>query len=362
MKVKKDKEICVSVHPKDNPDLVGHDEIIGHIHNLFIADKMPQALLLSGVQGIGKATLAYRIAKFMLACTANNNKIDASLSKDLSVPVDHHTFRKILAGSHSDLMVIERGINPKTGKLSQDILVDDVRKIAKFFHMTSSETKHRIIIIDSADDMNRNAANAVLKVLEEPPADAILILISHSPGKLLPTIRSRCHNIKMQPLNVDKAQLVLAKIAPEIGENDAVKLLHLADGSAGKAIFLNENNALKIYDEIIKILCQPDNFDVLNKFCKEAAKAGDNKNWEISTQIIQWILAEFIRCKAANRSINNINGRENEAMENFFANNSVSNRIEIWNKACELFDKTDSLHLDKYAILISIFNQIKSKG
>ena len=140
--------------------------------------------------------MAYRIARYLLAYGAT-----AIGPEDLSVPQDNAAARQVAAQSHPGLLVLKRGINPKTGKLMTVLSVDEIRKLAGFFGMTSGAGGWRVAIVDTADDMNDNAANALLKMLEEPPARAMLLLLSNTPGRLLPTIRSRCQRLDLRPLD-----------------------------------------------------------------------------------------------------------------------------------------------------------------
>ena len=173
-------------HPRESELLLGQEAALGRAARALRAGRPPSAWLVTGPPGSGKATLAYRIARYLLAHGAT----DAG-PEDLAVPPDHPAARQVTAQSHPGLMVLKRAINPKTGKLMTVLSVDEIRRLANFFGMTSGAGGWRVAIIDTADDMNDNAANALLKMLEEPPGNAMLLLLSNTPGRLLPTIRSR---------------------------------------------------------------------------------------------------------------------------------------------------------------------------
>src|SRR5260221_2176298 len=174
-------------HPRETFALLGQEAALDRAARALRAGRPPSAWLITGPPGIGKATLAYRIARYLLAFGATDEG-----PQDLSVPPDHAAARQVMAQSHPGLLVLKRAINPKTGKLMTSLPVDEIRRLANFFGMTSGAGGWRVALVDTADDMNDNAANALLKMLEEPPAHAMLLLLSNTPGRLLPTIRSRC--------------------------------------------------------------------------------------------------------------------------------------------------------------------------
>ena len=187
--------------PRENPDLLGHEHTERELRRLAEGGRLPHALLLTGPRGIGKATLAFRLTRFLLAQPAD--RADSGLVVDPA----SNAFRRVASGGHADLLTVERAYDPRRRRLRSDIIVEDVREISGFMRLTAAEEGWRIVIVDSAEEMNRNAANALLKILEEPPHRALLLLISHSPGQLLPTIRSRCRRCPLaalpQPLVVE---------------------------------------------------------------------------------------------------------------------------------------------------------------
>ena len=183
-------------HPRQNTGLIGQDAALTRAARALRGGKPPQGWLISGPPGIGKATLAYRIARYLLAHGATGEG-----AADLSVPPNDPAAIQVAAGSHPGLLVLKRGENPDTGKLMTVLSVGEIRKLANFFGMTSGAGGWRVAIVDTADEMNDNAANALLKLLEEPPGRAMLLLLSNTPGRLLPTIRSRCQRLELRPLD-----------------------------------------------------------------------------------------------------------------------------------------------------------------
>lgn len=231
-------------HPRETFRLVGQDEAFARAARAIRSGRPPQGWLIAGPAGIGKATLAYRIARYLLRYGAT----DAG-PEDLSVPPDDPVSLQVSAGAHPGLLVLKRGINPKTGKLMTETSVEVVRQLAGFFGMTSGAGGWRVAIVDTADDMNPNAANALLKGLEEPPARSMLMLLSTAPGKLLPTIRSRCQRLDLRPLGEDLLAKELAQHLPKVSEADRSALAKLSLGSLGLALALSDENTLALARE-----------------------------------------------------------------------------------------------------------------
>ncbi|MDG1708989.1 MAG: DNA polymerase III subunit delta', partial [Emcibacteraceae bacterium] len=263
-------EVLETTLPKNTEDLVGHEHAEQLFLDAFNAEKIHHAWMITGPKGIGKATLAYKMARFLL----NNPPIDdqgpglfgEALEKtavsSLNTVKDSVANSLITAGSNADLMVIERTEDPKTGKMRNNILVDDVRKVNKFFQSTSADGGWRVAIVDTADEMNRNAANAILKILEEPPKNSILVILANAPGRLLPTIKSRCRMLPLSPLKSETVREILVKNFPEKEDNIIDGYVALSNGSPGYAISLIEHQGLKVYREILGLLSTMPNINV----------------------------------------------------------------------------------------------------
>jgi DNA polymerase-3 subunit delta' len=221
------------LHPRKSLALVGQDAALARAARAIRSGRPPQGWLISGPPGVGKATMAYRISRYLLAHGAKD-----SGAEDLSVLSNDPVTLQVAAGSHPGLLLLQRGLNPNTGKMMSVLSVDEIRKLAGFFGMTSGAGGWRIAIVDTADEMSDNAANALLKMLEEPPGRAMLLLLSNTPGRLLPTIRSRCQRLELRPLDDETLASALERYLPDMSESERAQLARLSGGSIGVALQL----------------------------------------------------------------------------------------------------------------------------
>ncbi|MEM8776248.1 MAG: DNA polymerase III subunit delta' [Pseudomonadota bacterium] len=243
-------------HPRETKHLFGQRAAEEAFLQAFHSDRLHHGWLINGPRGVGKATLAWRIARFLLAnpADAGDGLFCETLPKaeSLDVTVDHPVARRILSGSEPGLFHIRRSLNDKTGRLRDQIIAEDVRALNGFFGLTAADGGRRIVIIDAADEMNVQAANALLKMLEEPPERATLLLVSHQPARLLPTIRSRCRELRLSPLAPEQMQAALSQAGIESGgRSDA--LAELAAGSVGEAVRLHNQNGLQLYADLVRL-------------------------------------------------------------------------------------------------------------
>jgi DNA polymerase-3 subunit delta' len=243
-------------HPRDNELLFGHAEAEQTLLNAYRSGQIAHAWLIGGPPGIGKATLAYRMARFVLAYPDPLAPV-VQQARSLAVPSDHPTARRISGEAHPDLLVLQRTINEKTGKLYQDIVVDEIRKTVPFFGSTAGEGGWRVAILDSVDELNASGENALLKVLEEPPPRSLLLLVSNAPGRVLPTIRSRCRLLILRPLaGRDTAQAVAAATGRAAEEPELIEAVAAANGSIGRALDLLDETTLALRKKVADLLGQ----------------------------------------------------------------------------------------------------------
>jgi DNA polymerase-3 subunit delta' len=240
--------------PRATTVLFGHAEAENALLAAYRDRRLAHAWLIAGHPGIGKATLAYRMARFVLA-HPDPGAPQVRAATSVHVDAEHPAARRIAAQAHGDLLLLERTINEKTNKLRQDIQVDDVRRSVVFFGSTPGEGGWRIAIVDAVDELNREGANALLKVLEEPPQRAVLLLVSHSPGRVLPTIRSRCRLLSLRPLPAaDVARAAAAAVGRDPAHPDVVAASAVAEGSVRRALDLLDGDALELRNGVLALL------------------------------------------------------------------------------------------------------------
>jgi len=212
--------------------IVGQDEPVAALLDAARSGRMHHAWLLAGPQGVGKASFALAAARWLLADAAG-----PPVPKDrLDVP-EHHPVAALLdAGSHPDFKILQRLAKSNSEELARSITVDQVRSLQPLFATTPSLSPRRVVVIDAIDDIERAGANALLKNLEEPPAGTIFLLVSHAPGRLLPTIRSRCRLLRFGPLEDEAVRLVLRRTLPDVDERELDSLVRVAEGAPGNAL------------------------------------------------------------------------------------------------------------------------------
>src|SRR5437588_4386755 len=211
---KLEQEMAVK-HPRETTDLFGHREAEMALLDAYRSGRIPHAWLIGGAAGIGKATLAYRMARFVLA-HRNPLAPDVQRAETLFVDPSDPAARHVAAGAHGGLLTLERTLNDK-GVMRTVITVDETRETISFFGSTAAVEGWRVCIVDTVDELNPNAANALLKVLEEPPQRSLFLLVSHALARILPTILSRCRKLPLRPLAVDdviRAAAQAAQISP----------------------------------------------------------------------------------------------------------------------------------------------------
>jgi DNA polymerase-3 subunit delta' len=237
-------------HPRAVTALYGHAEAEQAFLDAY-RGRMPHAWLIGGPRGIGKATLAYRMARFVFA---HPDPDTARAATSLALPEDHSAVRRVAAQGHSDLLALER-TEGENGKLRTVIAVEQVRRTVSFFGSTAGEGGWRVCIVDSADELNPAGANALLKILEEPPEKSLLLVVTHAPGRLLPTIRSRCRRLTLRPLpERDVAHAVADALGRDAAEPDIKTAALAADGSVARAIDLLGGGALQVRERVNVLL------------------------------------------------------------------------------------------------------------
>jgi DNA polymerase-3 subunit delta' len=316
--------------PRETFTLVGHAQALTRVSRAIRGARPPQAWLISGPPGVGKATLAYRIARYLLAYGATDRG-----PEDLSVPSNDAAALQVKAGAHPGLIVLKRGINADTGKPMTVLGVDEVRRLGGFFGLSSGAGGWRVAIIDTADDMNDNAANALLKILEEPPSRSILLVLANSPARLLPTIRSRCQRLDLKPLADADVDAELMKRLPELSTTERGALVKLAGGSIGAALKLASDNGVAIATEAERVIDQADRPDFAAALALAEKIARMDDGLDSFGQYLVQALSDRIRARA---------GSSGENLHRW---------VELWEQLGSSFRRTDGLHLEPRQTILS---------
>ncbi len=296
-------------HPRETRALVGQDAAEAAFLEAFDADRLHHGWLISGPRGVGKATLAWRIARFLLATPVTGeggNDGGGGLfgdgapapapAKSLDIADDHPVARRIAALAEPRLFLLRRAWDDKAKRLKQVITVDEARKLKSFFNLSAADGGRRVVIVDCADDMNTSAANALLKLLEEPPDDAILLLVSHQPSGLLPTIRSRCRELRCKPLDADQLARAMTAAGSQ-DDTDKAALAELAGGSVGEAMRLANQDGMQAYRDIVNLFATLPDLDRAQalKLAESAAGRGKAERFELLLRLFDLFLVRTAR-------------------------------------------------------------------
>jgi DNA polymerase III subunit delta' len=355
---------------RDNPYFSGHDEAERTFLDAWSSGRLAHAWLICGPRGIGKATLAYRMARFALS-QPNDADQGASLFGDpdtqsdtLQMSGEHPVFRRISAQGHGDFRAIERAwADTKKSKRKASISVNEVRGIGSFLRLTPAEGGWRVVVIDAADEMNRNAENAVLKVLEEPPQKALIFLVSHNPARLLPTIRSRCRRLDLSPLPAQTVSTLLTRYRPDLSSSDTGPLSVLADGSIGRAIELANAGGLDLFRNLIGVLATMPKMDInMAHALSDATFKGEG--FRTVADLLTWWLARMVTVTAKDgwAQVQEIVPGEHAIADRLCASAGLDQWVEVWEKIARLFERADAVHLDKKRTVLNALLAIEQRA
>ncbi|MCW5728133.1 DNA polymerase III subunit delta' [Parvibaculum sp.] len=369
-------------HPRVVTALYGHQEAERALFEAFMGGRMHHAWLMTGPKGIGKATLAYRFARFILHY-GTPEAARAAGARDLAVPAESAAAHQVAAGSHPNLLTVRRPWDDKTKKFKTVLPVDEVRRIGHFFGMTAGGAGGwRIVVIDAADDMNPNAANALLKALEEPPPQGLFLVLSHQPGRLLPTIRSRCRALAMKPLGA--AEIVAAMTASEAGAvaaaehekskyaglklkaGEAETIARLADGSAGRALAIAAGGGLALYKELAGLLSALPRLDIagVHALADKAARRGADDAFETLGELLTLWLQRLIRAGAGLDPGPDIAAGEGAAMARLTdparGGASLDRWVEVWEKIGQSIARGEALNTDRKLTVLNVFSMLEA--
>ena len=326
--------------------VIGHDEAKRQIQEAYDSGKMHHAWLLTGPDGIGKATLAYHAAHMILSGGANRFG---------SFNPEHQSARLIAAESHPDFFVLRRPYDEKTGVQKDTIPVDDARKIAPFLSMTATYGHGRVTLIDEAHTLNRNGQNAILKMIEEPPTGATIVMTATTVGALLPTIRSRCRVVRMEPLLPQQIQTVLARLCIEVPSAiDQNHLFDVAAGSVGRTLKILETDALDLYDELLAILSFLPTLDLvrLHKLADKIGRKGDLDSFNMLTNLLTDALRDAARSVALGLP------DQTGLAAKFASGRRLDKALQLWETTQSTFATARSANLDNKLAFINAVSDI----
>jgi DNA polymerase-3 subunit delta' len=328
-------------HPRYAQTLIGHDAAEHELLGAYRAQKLAHAWLIGGREGIGKATLAWRFARFILA---HPDPTGLGAVGDLSVGPEAPAARQIMALAHPDLVALRRGWNPQSKNFYSEIRVEDVRAALELFHKSAGAGGWRICIVDSAEDLNRAGANALLKMIEEPPPRSLFLIVAHKPNQVLATIRSRCRRLMLEPL----APADIARIAAGLGEPwsaiapaDVARAAARADGSVREALKRVDPAAGEIGAMIEAAVARlPDvDFGQIHKLADAVAARGAGEAFDgLMNALYDWLAAR---------------ARSGEGA-------SLASIAELWDKIRAATREAETYNLDRKLHVLSVFAELSA--
>lgn len=342
--------------PRENPELFGHEAAEATLLQAHNAGRLSHAWLLTGPRGIGKATLAYRFARFLFAeGAAQGGGLFVAPAASLAIAPSHPAFRQVASGGHPDLLVVERGVDPKRKRQRREIVADEARGVADFLHLTSGQGGWRVVIVDGADLMNSHAANSLLKILEEPPKRAVLLLVSDNPGRLLPTIRSRCRTLSLKPLDDAIIIKLLQRYITDISENNRTILLALANGSIGRALELAAGDGVELYKSILRLLDDLPKIDseALHGFAERMARMGAEDSFTLFAELLPGWVARLVSSGAQRGAA--LSPEEDRLLRKLAGRRGLDQWVEVWEKLTHLFAQAEGINLDRKQVVLSAF-------
>lgn len=333
--------------PEAQSQWFGSPENEAMLARTYASGRMHHAWLIGGIKGVGKATMAFRLARFLLA---NPDPASVRMPATLAVPPESKVSRQVAAGAHPNLLVLRKPWDEATKRYRTELTVGEVRRIRKFFGSTSGEPGWRICIVDTADDLNISAANALLKMLEEPPENGLFLLVANRPGQLLPTIRSRCGRLDLKPLST-------AAIAKAIGEQQGATVsaeiglaAELAGGSLRRAILGIDGSQASIYRRFAELTHDLPAIDFagVHELADKVSGRGLDEEFESFVALVGDWLSRRVRGLA----------EPTGALSPGTSGASVASWAAVWDKLRESSVQAEALNLDRKQVVLQVFTAL----
>lgn len=356
--------------PRSATGLIGHAAAASALAEAWRSERLAHAWMLAGPPGIGKATLAWQFVRFVaVGGKPGGEGGGAPVGEEpLATDPHHPAVRQIVAGAHPDCRLVRRSHNARPPhRLRTEISVEDVRDVGRFLQHTAAMGGWRSVVVDSADAMNANAQNALLKILEEPPPRTLILLVCHAPSRLLPTVRSRCRTMHLRPLSEDQVAAIIAQQKPDLPGADRQLLARLADGAPGWALDLAEAGGLDLYQNLIDLLESLPALDAvqLHKTADRFSGASGESAYRTFVTLLQWWLARAIRATAEKAG-----GASGEAVDEVVSGEAALTArltqpglepwLKAWEKVAALTLRADAVNLDRKQVVLNAFFELAS--
>jgi DNA polymerase-3 subunit delta' len=328
-----------SPHPRETVGLVGQHGAEQALLDAYRARRLHHGWILGGEEGIGKATLAYRMAKFVLANPDPGRIRDRH---DLSVDPSEPAARQVVAQSHPDLIILRRAWNAERKTFYSEIRAEDARRVVTFFGSTASSGGWRIAIVDAADELNAASANALLKILEEPPRHSLFLIVSHNPARLLPTIRSRCQRLILSPLSTADLVAAAAAARPDIDTGAIRDAVSIARGSVRRTLQLAAGDGVALHQALARILSGLPRLDMAGAHALAdscAGRAGDENFALLLAFLDEWL-------------------HERAAGDLTLPVHRLARWAEVWDKARRAAREVEVFNLDRKPFVLSTLSML----
>ena len=340
-------------HPREQSRLIGHRDAATSLAKAARSGQLHHAWLVSGPKGVGKATLAWRFARSLLAHGP------ADCPEDLHLDPKHAVFRQVASLTHPDVALVRRPWDADKKRFKTELPIDEVRRLRGFFSTHSTYGGMKVAIVDCMDDMNTQSQNALLKILEEPPKASMLLLLTHAPGLLLPTTRSRCRSLQLRKLADEDMGMALSSLCPELSPSETEVLLAVSDGAPGCAAFLASARAVPLYQDLLAVLAQLPTMNlaaqisISERLAKQPAETGI----ELFTTLMMLILQRMARASSGTCKPLSIEQRAFQAMGKCLP---AAEWVDLWSGTHQQFLQADALNLDKKQFVLNVFYSIES--